>query len=103
MSSEISFAIDPEELAGLALNMANTFSPMGHEQPLADLVYEWLSENDLNAYQQTASLKAAIELDIFTAIGEGSRTSQKLSERCRASSGLRTTRPSHRTSCLRGN
>src|SRR5436309_1976957 len=39
----------------------------------------------LNAYQQTASLKAAIELDLFTAIAEGSRTAQKLSERCSAS------------------
>jgi ubiquinone/menaquinone biosynthesis C-methylase UbiE len=30
--------------------------------------------NTLNAYQQTAALKAAIELDVFTAIGAGANT-----------------------------
>lgn len=39
----------------------------------------------VNAYQRTAAIKAAIELDIFTAIGEGNATAQALSERCRAS------------------
>src|SRR5438874_7357843 len=71
MSSEISFAIDPEELAGLALNMANTFSPMGHEQPLADLVYEWLSENDLNAYQQTILSDRANVVAVLKGTGGG--------------------------------
>src|ERR1700687_5755467 len=31
--------------------------------------------NTLNAYQQTAALKTAIELDVFTAIGAGANTS----------------------------
>jgi len=39
----------------------------------------------LNAYQQTEALKAAIELDLFTAVGEGGGTSAELAERCRAS------------------
>jgi hypothetical protein len=39
----------------------------------------------LNAYQQTEALKAGIELDLFTAIGEGGGTSADLAERCRAS------------------
>ncbi len=39
----------------------------------------------VNAYQRTASLKAAIELDVFTAIGEGSHTSEELAGRCQAS------------------
>ena len=39
----------------------------------------------VNAYQRTAAIKAAIELDVFTAIGEGIITTQALSERCRAS------------------
>jgi len=39
----------------------------------------------LNAYQQTEALKAAIELDLFTAIGEGGGTSAELAELCRAS------------------
>lgn len=32
----------------------------------------------VNAYQRTAAIKAAIELDLFTAIGEGSATAQEL-------------------------
>jgi len=39
----------------------------------------------INAYQQTASLKAAIELDLFTAIGEGNRTAAAIARRCEAS------------------
>ncbi|MFN3651958.1 MAG: SAM-dependent methyltransferase [Armatimonadota bacterium] len=39
----------------------------------------------LNGYQRTAALKAAIELDLFTAVGEGSDTSAKLALRCEAS------------------
>ena len=38
----------------------------------------------LTAYQQTAALKAAIELDIFTAIAEGDDTTAKLGARCQA-------------------
>lgn len=41
--------------------------------------------NTLNAYQETAALKAAIELEVFTAIGEGSETTTAIAERCRAS------------------
>jgi SAM-dependent methyltransferase len=35
----------------------------------------------LNSYQRTEALKAAIELDIFTAIGEGARTPEALAGR----------------------
>jgi 2-polyprenyl-3-methyl-5-hydroxy-6-metoxy-1,4-benzoquinol methylase len=38
----------------------------------------------LNAYQQTAALKAAIQLDVFTAIGEGADTAPALAKRCQA-------------------
>ncbi len=38
----------------------------------------------LNAYQRTSALKAAIELDVFTAIGEGADTPAALARRCRA-------------------
>lgn len=45
----------------------------------------------LNAYQRTATLKAAIELDVFTAIGEGSHTAQAIADRCQTSQrGMRT-------------
>ncbi|HXX18843.1 MAG TPA: class I SAM-dependent methyltransferase [Candidatus Acidoferrum sp.] len=37
----------------------------------------------LNAYQNTAALRAAIDLDIFTAIGEGTNTVAVLAQRCR--------------------
>ena len=44
----------------------------------------------LTAYQQTAALKAAIELDIFTAIAEGDDTTAKLAARTQAAErGLR--------------
>jgi ubiquinone/menaquinone biosynthesis C-methylase UbiE len=39
----------------------------------------------VNAYQRTAALRAAIELDLFTAVGEGARTPAELAARCDAS------------------
>lgn len=47
------------------------------QQPSPELFFE-----TLNAYQRTAALKAAIELDLFTAIGEGAYTVQALAQRC---------------------
>ncbi|HXG64687.1 MAG TPA: methyltransferase dimerization domain-containing protein, partial [Blastocatellia bacterium] len=35
----------------------------------------------VNAYQRTAAIKAAIELDVFTAIGEGHTTAQQVAEK----------------------
>jgi predicted nicotinamide N-methyase len=39
----------------------------------------------VNAYQRTEALKAAIELEVFTVIGEGKTTSPEIAERCSAS------------------
>jgi ubiquinone/menaquinone biosynthesis C-methylase UbiE len=39
----------------------------------------------LNAYQQTAALRAAIELEVFTAIGEGATTAAAIASRVKAS------------------
>jgi len=39
----------------------------------------------LNAYQRTAALRAAIQLDLFTAIGEGKKTAPDLASRIQAS------------------
>jgi ubiquinone/menaquinone biosynthesis C-methylase UbiE len=39
----------------------------------------------LNAYQRSAALKAAIELEVFTGIGEGNANVQSLAKRCDAS------------------
>jgi ubiquinone/menaquinone biosynthesis C-methylase UbiE len=36
----------------------------------------------LNAYQRTAALKGAIQLEIFTAIGEGRHTASEIADRC---------------------
>jgi ubiquinone/menaquinone biosynthesis C-methylase UbiE len=38
----------------------------------------------LTAYQQTGALKAAIDLDLFTAVGEGNATVAALAKRCSA-------------------
>jgi len=39
----------------------------------------------MNAHQQTAALKAAIELDVFTTVGEGASTPGAVAQRCGAS------------------
>jgi hypothetical protein len=54
--------------------------PIPAQEPSPEHLFE-----TLNAYQQTEALKAGIELDLFTAIGEGGGTSAELAERCRAS------------------
>jgi 2-polyprenyl-3-methyl-5-hydroxy-6-metoxy-1,4-benzoquinol methylase len=51
----------------------------GGANPNPQLIY-----HTLNAYQNTAALRAGIELDVFTAIGEGDDTVPKLVARCRA-------------------
>src|SRR5689334_6996461 len=38
----------------------------------------------INAHQQTEALKAAIELEVFTAIGEGNVTPADIAKRCNA-------------------
>jgi 2-polyprenyl-3-methyl-5-hydroxy-6-metoxy-1,4-benzoquinol methylase len=49
-------------------------------QPSPELFFE-----TANAYQRSAALKAAIELDVFTAIGEGAQTAEEIAARCKAS------------------
>jgi hypothetical protein len=45
----------------------------------------------INAYQQTEAVKSAVELEIFTAIGEGHTTAVTIAKRCKASErGVRT-------------
>ncbi len=50
------------------------------QQPNPAFIFE-----TLNAYQRTAALKAAIELDVCTGIGEGKTTAQELAARCTTS------------------
>jgi ubiquinone/menaquinone biosynthesis C-methylase UbiE len=40
---------------------------------------------NINAHQRTEALKAAIELDVFTAIGEGNSTVAEIAKRCQTS------------------
>jgi len=50
------------------------------KQPSPELIFE-----TLNAYQRTAALKAALEFDLFTLIGEGTNNARALAEQCAAS------------------
>jgi ubiquinone/menaquinone biosynthesis C-methylase UbiE len=49
-------------------------------QPSPELFFE-----TVNAYQRPAAIKAALELDLFTAIGDGKKTAQELAAQCEAS------------------
>jgi len=50
------------------------------QQPSPQLFFQ-----TINAYQQTEALKAAIELETFTAIGEGNATAPEIAKRCATS------------------
>ena len=50
------------------------------QQPSPQLFFQ-----TVNAYQRSEALKAAIELETFTAIGEGNGTAAEIAERCGAS------------------
>ena len=47
--------------------------------------------NAINAYEQTEAMKAAVELEIFTAIAEGNTDAATIAQRCKAAErGVRT-------------
>ena len=50
------------------------------KQPTPALLFD-----TFNAYQRTQAIKTGIELEIFTAIGEGNTTAKAIAERCSAS------------------
>ena len=50
-----------------------------HQQPTPERFF-----NAINAYEQTEAMKAAIELEIFTAIAEGNSTSATIANRTKA-------------------
>ena len=54
-----------------------TTSP--HPQPTPERFFD-----TINAYQQTEAMKAAVELEIFTAIAEGNATAATIAKRCKA-------------------
>jgi 2-polyprenyl-3-methyl-5-hydroxy-6-metoxy-1,4-benzoquinol methylase len=61
-------------------------TPAGHSQPNPEKIFD-----TLNAHQKTAALKAGIELDVFTAVGEGADTAAELAKRCQSTErGIRT-------------
>jgi precorrin-6B methylase 2 len=49
-------------------------------QPSPELFFQ-----TVNAYQRTAAIKAALELEVFTALGEGKQTAEEVAARCQAS------------------
>jgi len=51
-----------------------------NEQPSPELFF-----STVNAYQRTAAIKGAIELDLFTAVAEGNTTAEAIAKRCEAS------------------
>src|SRR6266513_5107435 len=51
-----------------------------HQQPTPERFF-----NAINAYEQTEAMKAAVELEIFTAIAEGNITAATIAKRCHAS------------------
>lgn len=57
-----------------------------HQQPTPERFF-----NAINAHQQTEAMKAAIELEVFTAIAEGNTTAATIAKRCSvAERGART-------------
>ena len=48
-----------------------------HQQPTPERFF-----NAINAHQQTEAMKAAVELEIFTAIAEGNTTAAMIAKRC---------------------
>src|SRR4029078_8399818 len=55
-------------------------SSTAQQQPSPQLFFQ-----TINAHQRTEALKAAIELEVFTAIGEGNTTAADIAKRCQAS------------------
>jgi SAM-dependent methyltransferase len=53
---------------------------MAHAEPTPALIWE-----TFQAYQRTAALRGAVELELFTAIGEGAQTVPVIAARCKAS------------------
>ena len=58
--------------------MSSTALPVSEPDP--QLIWD-----TMNAYQRTSALRAAIELDMFTALGEGAATAEEIANRCNAS------------------
>jgi SAM-dependent methyltransferase len=55
------------------------------QQPSPQLFFQ-----TINAHQRTEALKAALELEVFTAIGEGNTTAAEIAQRCQTSArGMR--------------
>ena len=50
------------------------------QQPTPQLFFQ-----TINSYQRTEALKAAIELEVFTAIGEGNSPVPEIAKRCQTS------------------
>src|ERR1700726_514474 len=66
-----------------AINHSERDPPMSSpatQQPTPQLFFQ-----TINSYQRTEALKAAIELEVFTAIGEGNSAVPEIAKRCQTS------------------
>ncbi len=70
--SDLARHIDAEELAELALRLANTFSPAGHEGALADVILSWFDANRLTARKQVILPDRANVVAVLEGTGGGS-------------------------------
>jgi SAM-dependent methyltransferase len=67
--------------SGIQFNMEDYMAAASsHGQPTPERFF-----NAVNAYEQSDAIKAAIELEIFTAIAEGNTTAAAIAKRCAAS------------------
>src|SRR5205085_4041825 len=75
----------PEPLLSLTVELFRPprFSPMAHA-PSAQAPSPTLFFETMNAYQRSAALEAALDLDLFTAIGEGNKSPASIARRCKS-------------------
>lgn len=65
---------------GTSISMSNpAFPSPAHDAPNPGLIFD-----TLNAFQRSSALRGAIDLDLFTAIGQGAATAEAIAQRCSA-------------------
>jgi 2-polyprenyl-3-methyl-5-hydroxy-6-metoxy-1,4-benzoquinol methylase len=69
----------PSTLVGNFIEEGVMATPSGTPQLNPGIIFD-----TMQAFQKTAALRTAIELDVFTAIGEGTNTASSLSQRSKA-------------------
>src|SRR4051794_7718249 len=71
-----------------AINHSESDPPMSSpatQQPTPQLFFQTINSYQRTEAQRTEALKAAIELEVFTAIGEGNSAVPEIAKRCQTS------------------